>query len=153
MILTVAWTPWRACPGRCKRGASWLNAPFITPILHDDFAGNHIRTQVVDQSFPFLHPSRLWALASFMIYYWIAIPVVFLICKLYLGLKFENHRQLRRLRTLGYFLYGNHTQYLDAFLPAMAPFPSAAMSSPIRRRVDPRSAQPGSAHRLHSGPF
>ena len=27
--------------------------------LHDDFAGNHIRTQVVDQSFPFLHPSRL----------------------------------------------------------------------------------------------
>ncbi len=91
--------------------------------LHDDFAGNHIRTQVVDQSFPFLHPSRLWALASFMIYYWIAIPVVFLICKLYLGLKFENHRQLHRLGSSGYFLYGNHTQYLDAFLPAMAAFP------------------------------
>ncbi len=50
------------------------------------------------------------------------MPLVFLICKIYLGMKFENHRQPRVGRS-GYFLYGNHTHGLDAFLPAMAAFP------------------------------
>lgn len=91
--------------------------------LHDDFAGNHIKTKPVGKDFPYLRRSRLWALGSFLVYYAVAVPVVFLICKLYLGMKFENHRQLRKLRSTGFFLYGNHTQYLDAFLPAMAAFP------------------------------
>ena len=91
--------------------------------LQDDFAGNHIRGKVVDQNFPFLHRSRLWELGSFLVYYGIAVPLVFLICKIYLGMKFENHRQLRQVGRSGYFLYGNHTHGLDAFLPAMAAFP------------------------------
>ena len=91
--------------------------------LQDDFAGNHIRGKVVDQNFPFLHRSRLWDLGSFLVYYGIAVPLVFLICKIYLGMKFENHRQLRQVGRSGYFLYGNHTHGLDAFLPAMAAFP------------------------------
>ena len=77
--------------------------------LRDDFADNHIHTKAVDRHFPFLHRSRLWALWSFLVYYGVATPVVFLISKIYLGLKFENH--------------GNHTRGLDAFLPAMAAFP------------------------------
>ena len=77
--------------------------------LQDDFAGNHIRGKVVDQNFPFLHRSRLWELGSFLVYYGIAVPLVFLICKIYLGMKFENHRQLRQVGRSGYFLYGNHT--------------------------------------------
>ncbi|MFR0733362.1 MAG: hypothetical protein ACLSHU_03350 [Oscillospiraceae bacterium] len=91
--------------------------------LRDDFADNHIHTKAVDRHFPFLHRSRLWALWSFLVYYGVATPVVFLISKIYLGLKFENHRQLRKVRASGYFLYGNHTRGLDAFLPAMAAFP------------------------------
>ena len=95
--------------------------------LHDDFAGNHIDTQQVGADFPFVHQSRLWNKAAWRVYYIIAIPLVFLICKCYLGLKFENRKAVRKLpKGTGFFLYGNHTRNQDAFLPSMAAFPRKA---------------------------
>lgn len=94
--------------------------------LNDDFAQLRIHTKPVEKGFPFVHRSKLWALGAFLVYYLIAVPVVWLICKVYLGLKFENHRAVRSVGRSGYFLYGNHTRSLDAFLPAMAAFPKRA---------------------------
>ena len=93
---------------------------------NDDFAGTKIRKCTVDKSFPFLHRSAIWNGLAFIVYYIIAVPIVFLVCKLYLGLRFENRRVLRPLRHTGYYLFGNHTRALDAFVPAMAAFPKRA---------------------------
>jgi len=92
--------------------------------LNDDFARLNLSTREVGADFPFIHRSTLWNLASLLLYYLIAFPIVFAISKIYLGLRFENRECLRALRGTGYFLYGNHTRYLDAFLPAMTAFPS-----------------------------
>lgn len=94
--------------------------------LHDDFARTNIKTVPVGADFPYRPASPLWKLIAFLVYYLIAVPVVFVIGKLYLGLKFENREVLRKLRGTGYYLYGNHTRNLDAFVPAMAAFPKKA---------------------------
>lgn len=96
---------------------------YYTDPLQDDFAENHIHTETVGVDFPFLHKSFWWRLWSNLVYYLVAVPLVWLISKVYLGLRFENHRQVRKVGKSGYFLYGNHTRSLDAFLPAMAAFP------------------------------
>jgi 1-acyl-sn-glycerol-3-phosphate acyltransferase len=85
----------------------------------DDFAGTNIRTRTVDATFPFIHKSILWKAAAFLLYYAIAIPLVTLYVKAFNRTKFVNRRALRRIRG-GFFLYGNHTHWSDAFLPHAA---------------------------------
>ena len=94
--------------------------------LNDDFAGTNITTCRVGKEFRFVRSSLLWRAVSFVVYYVIAFPIVWLVARLYLGLRFENKKVLRQLRGKGFFLYGNHTQILDAFLPAIAAFPRRA---------------------------
>ena len=94
--------------------------------LNDDFAGTNITTCRVGKEFRFVRSSLLWRAVSFVVYYGIAFPIVWLVARLYLGLRFENKKVLRQLRGKGFFLYGNHTQILDAFLPAIAAFPRRA---------------------------
>ena len=94
--------------------------------VNDDFAGTNINTCQVGADFPFVRSSAAWKVIAFIVYYIIAIPIVFLVSKLYLGLRFENREALRSLRGKGFYLYGNHTQVLDAFVPAMAAFPKKA---------------------------
>ena len=73
----------------------------------DDLPNNHIHTKAVDRHFPFstVPDCGLWRFGVL----WRCNSRSFLISKIYLGLKFENHRQLRKVRASGYFLYGNHT--------------------------------------------
>ena len=94
--------------------------------LHDDFAGTNIKTQKVDGDFPYIHKSRIWNFFAFLLYYIVAIPLVFIASKVYLGLKFENRKVLKKLRKTGFYLYGNHTRDLDAFIPSMSSFPKKA---------------------------
>lgn len=94
--------------------------------LQDDFAGTRIKTRKVGKDFPFVRRGLLWRFASFLIYYGIAAPLVWLISKIYLGLRIENRGVLKQAGKSGYFLYGNHTRYLDPFIPPMAAFPRRA---------------------------
>lgn len=98
-----------------------------TDPLHDDFAGNSIRTKPVTKGFRFAPDSRLWRVRSALVYYLIALPIVWVVSKVYLGVRFKNRRALRKLpRGQGFFLYGNHTRALDAFVPPLAAFPRKA---------------------------
>lgn len=91
--------------------------------INDDFAGTNIQTCALDDSFRFVHTGLLWRALSWLVYYLIALPIVWLVAKLWLGLKFENRRALSQLRQTGVFLYGNHTLILDAFVGPLAAFP------------------------------
>ncbi len=94
--------------------------------LNDDFSPNEIKTEFVGRDFKYLRRSILWNGCARFLYYGIALPIVYLISKLYLGVKFENRKVLKKVRKKGVFLYGNHTRSLDAFLPPLAAFPRRA---------------------------
>ena len=100
--------------------------------MNDDFAGTNISTCEIPADFCYLHRSLFWKVVTFLVYYIVAIPLVWLMAKVLLGLKFQNRKALKRLRKQGVFLYGNHTQLLDAYIPPLAAFPKRAyiVSSP-----------------------
>ena len=102
--------------------------------LHDDFAGTNINTCTLGEDFPLIRRGPVWRFLAFVVYYIIAMPLVWLMSKLILGLKFENRRALRQLRGTGFFLYGNHTQLLDAYIPPLAAFPKLTAVDPAARR-------------------
>ncbi len=92
-------------------------------LLQDDFAGTHIRQKEVNKTFPYVRTAWAWRACSWFLYYMVAIPIVFVISKLYLGLAFENRKALRQLSIGGYFLYCNHTHILDVFVAPLLAFP------------------------------
>ncbi len=94
-----------------------------TDPLRDDFAGMHIRREEVGGDFPYIRTSLFWRAGSWLLYYGIAVPIVFVVSKLYLGMRFENRKVLKKLPPGGYFLYCNHTHILDVFVPPLAAFP------------------------------
>ena len=95
--------------------------------LHDDFAGNNIKTKALPEKFRYVHRNPFWLIAEFLLYRVIATPIVWLIAKIGFGLRFENRKALKKLRGTGYYMYGNHTQaMMDAYIPALAAFPQRA---------------------------
>ena len=94
--------------------------------LEDDFAGTRIDTEPIGADFPFLRTGWLYDLLADLLYYLIAIPLVYLLTKGAVGLKMENRKALKALRGQPFYLYGNHTQSLDAVIPALAAFPQRA---------------------------
>jgi 1-acyl-sn-glycerol-3-phosphate acyltransferase len=91
--------------------------------LEDDFATNQIKTSRVEEDYPFIRNGILWKIGSFLLYYGVAMPILYLISKIYLGMKFHNRSVIHRMKKSGCFLYCNHTRELDAFIPAMSAFP------------------------------
>lgn len=91
--------------------------------LNDDFAGTNIKRCTVDQHFKFVRKSRLWRLCSFVIYYLVAFPLVWVFMRGVLRVRIVNKESIRKLKNTRCFLYGNHTSYFDAFTPNLISFP------------------------------
>ncbi len=91
--------------------------------LNDDFAvTGKISDTEVGEDYAFTGKTTLWKTFSALLYRAVATPIVFVYCKLLYGVKFKNRRALKKIKG-GFFLYGNHTQYVvDAFLPTLVPF-------------------------------
>ncbi len=94
--------------------------------LHDDFAGTNIHTAVVDGDFRFIHTSFLWNACAFLLYYGLVVPLVWVFMRIFLRVKFVNRQAMKRLGPC--YIYGNHTSFLDAFIPNL-------MSLPRRNRI------------------
>jgi 1-acyl-sn-glycerol-3-phosphate acyltransferase len=92
----------------------------------DDFgvASKHFATRRgADERYPYVRRNPLWRLASAFLYY-IFVPPVALVLALYHGVFIHNRCAVRR--TGGCYLYGNHTHWLDVFIPFMLSFPRRA---------------------------
>ena len=89
---------------------------------NDDFAGNNINTCSVPDDFVYVRKNPAWRAASFVLYYMIAVPLVWAVSKLYLGIRVRNRRALRSVKG-GFYLYSNHTRELDVFAADMAVLP------------------------------
>ncbi len=88
---------------------------FYSDLLNDDFAENNIDCKPLKDGFVYIHKNIFWKISAFFIYYFIAMPILFVYGKLHSGVKVKNRKAIKKLKHKGYFLYGNHTQNLDAF--------------------------------------
>ena len=85
--------------------------------LNDDFAGTTISQKKVDDNFVYVHENKLWRFFGTIFYYGIAYPILFLMVKIKRHVKVKNKKVLKKVKKSGYFLYGNHTNIYDAFIP------------------------------------
>lgn len=85
--------------------------------LNDDFAELNIKKCTVDAEFTYLHKCLLWRACAFVLYHIIAYPLIWLYSHFVLHLRFVNKSALKKYGGTPYFLYGNHTGWIDAFTP------------------------------------
>lgn len=90
--------------------------------VNDDFAGTQINTADIGADFPFINRNILFRIVSFILYYFVAFPLLTIFC-FALGFRVKNRKALRKAGKTGYFLYGNHTHYFDAFYHSLIAFP------------------------------
>lgn len=95
---------------------------YYTDPLNDDFAGTNINEKKVDHTFKYVHKNPIWRFFAFIVYYIIAIPFVWLYERIFLRAKFVNKKALKKIKQ-PYFMYGNHTGFIDAFSPNLISFP------------------------------
>lgn len=96
---------------------------YYSDLLNDDFAGTNITPIDINSDFTYINKNPLWRLASFILYYFIAFPLLSLYCIFYLHLRVKNRKVLRKLRKTGFFIYANHTGLYDAFTHSIINFP------------------------------
>ena len=74
---------------------------------------------MLDAKFPYIHDDLPFRVGAFLLYYLIALPLVWFYIRIINGTKFVNKKALRRIKG-GVYLYGNHTHWSDSFLPHVA---------------------------------
>lgn len=84
--------------------------------LNDDFLNSPKNRKVrVDGKYRYLPRNPFFRFFSFLLYYCIAIPILWLYGKLVLKIRVEGRKQLKKLKKTGYILYCNHTNWWDSF--------------------------------------
>lgn len=83
--------------------------------LNDDFAGTNIKKKPFPKNFKYLHRKNpFWTIASFLFYYF-AMGILWIVGKVWMGVKVKGRKNMRTLFRRGAFVYGNHTQIVDAW--------------------------------------
>ncbi len=84
--------------------------------LHDDFAGTNIRQKPLGKDYRYVNDNVFARMGTWIVYYLIALPIVFLLQKLVVRQKIVNRKLLKECKKQGCFLYANHTMAMgDAF--------------------------------------
>lgn len=95
---------------------------YYTDELNDDFAGTDIEKKTVDENFPYEH-SLIWRFAAWIVYYGVAMPLIWLYERVLLRMRFVNKKAMKQVKGKPCFFYGNHTGFYDAFTPNILSFP------------------------------
>ena len=100
---------------------------YFSDPVHDDFAGNNIKTIEVSEKYRYSSSDNPVYLVVETLLYLIAVPIIFLMNKIIYRVSYKNRAVLRKAGRQGYFLYGNHTNaMLDAYNPALSALPKKA---------------------------
>lgn len=91
--------------------------------LNDDFLNDHLEERPLPEGYKYVRKNPAWYIFSFVIYYIVAIPVLWIIDKVWYGMRIHGKSKIWKMRG-GFFIYANHTQSVhDAFTPCWASFP------------------------------
>ncbi len=90
--------------------------------LNDDFAGTSIKTKQVSANFKMAHKSIVWHFFADVVYYLIAMPLIWIYERIFLRIKIVNKKNLRKFKGPCFF-YGNHTQHTDVLAINIVGFP------------------------------
>ena len=95
---------------------------------NDDFTHHSAPlNKKVDKNFRYEHRNIFFRAGSFLLYYLVAFPVLWVYCKLRYGVKVRGKKNLRAVKG-GYVLYCNHTNVMDvAFTFVFATFPKRSL--------------------------
>lgn len=77
----------------------------------------------VDRKYEYVPKNKLFRLASNVLYYGIAYPVLTLINKLFLGLKIEGKENLKKIKNTGAVTIANHAHMLDCTIVGISSIP------------------------------
>ncbi len=69
----------------------------------------------LDENYEFIRKKPLERFFSFILYYFIAHPILALFC-VFKGTTFKNKKNLKELKNKGYFIYANHISNMDAIM-------------------------------------
>lgn len=85
----------------------------------DDFAVTHnLKSNLIDDKYKYESKNIFFIIFSFFLYYLIVKPIAWIILKIMFGYKIKNKNVLKKCKNKGYFIYGNHTNYMpDAYIP------------------------------------
>ncbi|MGI6717384.1 MAG: lysophospholipid acyltransferase family protein [Eubacteriales bacterium] len=98
---------------------------YYDDVYNDDFAWSRgkIVPKKLGSDYKYVRQNILWQTTEFLLYRFIATPLLYVFCFLVFGLKVKNASVIRKLKT-GCFLYANHTNGLaDAYIPTLVSFP------------------------------
>ena len=95
--------------------------------INEDFAGTNIKTKQTPKDYKYINKNIFFRAFSFVLYYFIAFPLVWTINKVVYFARYKNRKVLKQAKNSGYFIYGNHTILLgDAFSPSIISAPKRA---------------------------
>ena len=89
---------------------------YYSDLLNDDFAGNDLEAKPLPDNFVYERKNVFFKVFSFLFYYTFAVPILLLI-QWFSGVKVIGKHHLKKIKT-GYFIYGNHTKWMDAIIPS-----------------------------------
>lgn len=94
------------------------NKTYYYESYSDDFAlTKNIKSNIVDDKYKY-NSSLIFRFFSFILYFIFVKPIIWIIMKLMFGFKIKNKKVLKLCKNKGYFIYGNHTNYMpDAYVP------------------------------------
>ena len=93
---------------------------------NDDFASTNIKAIQLPDGYKYIDKNIFYRIGETIIR-WIAFPIIFLILKVTYLIRVKNRKVLKKAKGHGYFIYGNHTNYLlDAYNPSLVGFPKRA---------------------------
>ena len=92
--------------------------------LNDDFANNNINRKPLGKKFKYIHTNIFFRFFEFILYYIIAIPLIYILQKFVSHQKFINRKAFKKAKKDGYFIYSNHTQFMnDAYIGPLSSWP------------------------------
>lgn len=89
---------------------------YYTDLLNDDFAGTGLETKPLKANYHYVNKNPVYKFFSYLIYFLIAFPILYVVGKVWRGVRVKGKKNLKVLKGQGAFFYGNHTQIVDAFM-------------------------------------
>lgn len=110
----------KLCAREGRKALDKRRVIYYTDELHDEFSKAKIPPKKIDENYIYGYSSLWKRFTHFFWYRIVAGPLAFIYTKLVFRHKIVGAEVLKPYRSVGYFMYGNHTQDIgDALIPNM----------------------------------